>query len=127
MWLGALCAVGGPIAALRACDAPQDPQQPQQPQQSRREQVLDELERQALADRDGALLVVGSAALAFAVASILSYEPAEQRYLETPVAEIAGTGDGLRGATRRRQPRERFELKRRDEPGPARSYPDRPA
>jgi hypothetical protein len=65
--------------------------------------------------------------LVFAVASIASYRPAEQRYLETPVAELAGgAGSGRAGATRRRQPNQRFELKRRDEPGPARSYPDRP-
>ena len=70
------------------------------------------------------VLAVGSGALAFAVASILAYRPSEQRYLETPVAELVG--QGLAGATRRRQPNERFELKRRDEPGPARSYPGRP-
>jgi hypothetical protein len=75
-----------------------------------------------------AILVGGSAALAFAIASILSYRPSEQRYLETPVAEIvSGTQGGLTGTTRRRQPHERFELRRRDEPGPARSYPHRPS
>jgi hypothetical protein len=74
-----------------------------------------------------AVLVTVSAALAFAIASIVSYRPSAQRYLETPVDDLVGAAaDGLRGATRRRQPNERFQLARRDEPGPARSYPGRP-
>jgi hypothetical protein len=73
-------------------------------------------------------LVAGSSALAFAAVSIAMYRPAEQRYLETPVRELVRSAPiELAGATRRRQPNERSELARRDEPGPARSYPDRPA
>jgi hypothetical protein len=72
-------------------------------------------------------LATASGALAFAVASIASYRPAQQRYLETPVRAFRSVPEDFAGATRRRQPNERFELERRDEPGPARSYPDRPA
>lgn len=76
------------------------------------------------------VLAAVTASVSFAVASIASYEPAAQRYLETPVAELAGTresGAPPVGATRRRQPNQRFELRRRDAPGPLRSYPDAPA
>lgn len=83
-------------------------------------------------------LVAGASAFAFALVSIASYRPAEQRYLETPVRALAEAGVSAPGAaaldspfelvgtTRRRQPDQRFELRRRDEAGPARSYPDAP-
>jgi hypothetical protein len=74
-----------------------------------------------------ALLVGAGGYLAFAVASIASYSPAKQRYLETPVQALVGTAPvPLEGITLRRQPDRRFELERADRPGPARSYPDAP-
>jgi hypothetical protein len=75
-----------------------------------------------------AALALGGAGLAFAAASIASYAPAKQRYLETPVAELAPDAPVERiGATRRRQPGRRFEMLRADVPRPARSYPNAPA
>jgi hypothetical protein len=82
--------------------------------------VLEVLARGALA--------LASAALVFGAASIASYEPAKQRYLETPVAELVAEAPLERvGTTRRRQPERRFEMLRADVPRPARSYPDAPA
>jgi hypothetical protein len=70
----------------------------------------------------------GGAALAFAAASIVSYAPERQRYVETPVRELVEEAPvPLSGVTRRRQPHRRFELRRSDVPGPARSYADLPA
>jgi hypothetical protein len=72
-------------------------------------------------------LAAGASALAFAVASIASYEPAKQRYLETPVAQLVREAPvPLVGTTRRRQPGRTFELERADAPPTARSYPDAP-
>ncbi len=73
------------------------------------------------------LLAVGAAYLTFAVASIASYSPAKQRYLETPVVELVRSAPvPLEGITLRRQPGRRFELTRADRPRPARTYPDAP-
>lgn len=72
-------------------------------------------------------LATGSAALAFAIASIVSYAPAKQRYLETPVDRLVAEAPvPLVGATRRRQPGRRFELDRADLPPAARSYSNAP-
>jgi hypothetical protein len=72
-------------------------------------------------------LAGGSAWLAFALAGIFSYAPEKQRYLETPVRELVAEAPvPLSGITRRRQPHRRWEMKRTDAPGPARSYPDAP-
>ncbi len=73
------------------------------------------------------VLVVGSCALAFAVVSIALRVPATPRYVETPVEPLARDVDPtLVGITRRRQPDERFEIRRADRPGPERSYPNAP-
>jgi SGNH hydrolase-like domain, acetyltransferase AlgX len=73
------------------------------------------------------LATVGAYAT-FAVASIASYSPAKQRYLETPVqALVTSAPVPLEGITLRRQPGKHFELERADRPGPARSYPRLPA
>ena len=72
-------------------------------------------------------LAAGAASLVFAVAGIASYAPEKQRYLETPVAELVSDAPvPLAGITRRRQPEERFAMRRADAPGPARSYANRP-
>lgn len=73
-------------------------------------------------------LLLGSVALGFAVVSILSAVPISPRYLETPVRELvpAQNPDALEGITRRRQPDQRFEIRRGDSPPQARSYPDAP-
>jgi hypothetical protein len=72
-------------------------------------------------------LAAGSAWLAFAIAGIVSYTPEKQRYLETPVgALVQGAPVPLSGITRRRQPNRRWEMRRVDAPGPARTYPDAP-
>lgn len=72
-------------------------------------------------------LAAGSVWLAFAVGGILSYAPEKQRYLETPVAELVGEAPvPLSGITRRRHPDRRWEMRRTDAPGPARTYPDAP-
>lgn len=73
-------------------------------------------------------LAAGAGWLAFAAASIASYEPAKQRYVETPVAELVREAPvPLVGITRRRQPGRSFEMTRADVPPTARSYPGAPA
>ncbi len=72
-------------------------------------------------------LVTIFSAAGFAIASLLSYVPAEPRYIETPVGEFPLARElGLAGKTRRRQPDRHFELMRRDRPPVPRSYPDPP-
>jgi hypothetical protein len=72
-------------------------------------------------------LATGAGLLAFAVASIASYAPAKQRYLETPVAQLVTEAPvPLLGSTRRRQPERQFKMDRADLPPAARSYPGAP-
>lgn len=73
------------------------------------------------------LLATASCALGFALVSLASRVPVDPRYVETPVAELAPeVGVPLAGTTRRRQPGQVFEMRRKDRPGPDRSYPDAP-
>lgn len=68
-------------------------------------------------------LVAGSIASGFAVMSHVSFLPAKPRYIETPVSDfLIGAEKGLTGTTRRRQPSQRFALRRSDRPPTARSY-----
>jgi hypothetical protein len=63
----------------------------------------------------------------FAAVSIGSRVSIKPRYLETPVAELVPAPEvPLAGTTRRRQPDQVFHMRRKDRPGPARSYPNAP-